>query len=120
VESFLDQIYRLLQCSPVFRSATDVKRELNLLCENRLDFIYLQSEMKFSFRNVCDVKRDLLHNRKVQDSLHVRCTPNTENSVPFGSKDYIYEEALLPFWLTHRLLLACCRKLRLQKRFVDA
>lgn len=95
VESFLDQVYLLLQRIPVFRSATGVKRELSLLCENGLDFIYLQSELKLSFRNVCDVKRDLLHSRTVEDSLHVGCTPNTENSVPFGSKDYIYEEAVL-------------------------
>jgi len=95
VESFLDQVYRLLQRLPVFRSAPGVKRELSLLCENGLDFIYLQSELKFSFRNVCGVKRDLLHSRAVEDFLHVGCTPNTENSVPLGSKDFIYEEALL-------------------------
>lgn len=58
-----------------------------------------------------------MHSRTVEGSLHVGCKPNTENSIPFGSKDYIYEEALLPFWFTHRLLLSCCRKLRLQKRF---
>jgi hypothetical protein len=48
VESFLDHVYRLLQRISVFRCATDVKRELSLLCENGLDFIYLQSELKFS------------------------------------------------------------------------
>lgn len=114
-ESFLSQVYRLLQRIPVFRSATGVIRELSLLCENGLVFIYVQSETKFSFRNVCDVKRDLLQSRTVEDSLHVGCTPNTENSVPFGSKDYIYEEALLPFWFTHRLILSCCRNYDFKK-----
>jgi hypothetical protein len=70
-----------------------------------MDFIYLQSELKFSFRDVCDVKRDLLHSRTVEDSLHVGCTPYTENSIPSGSKDYIYDEALLPFWFTHTSFL---------------
>lgn len=50
VESFLDQVYRLLQRIPVFRSAAGVEREVSLLCEKGLDFIYLQSELKFSLR----------------------------------------------------------------------
>jgi len=77
VESFLNEVYRLLQPFPVFLPAAGVKRELSLLCENGPG-LYLQLELKFSFRNVCDVKRDLLHRRTVEDSLHVGCTPNTE------------------------------------------
>jgi hypothetical protein len=56
VESFLDQVYRLLKRIPVFPSAAGVKRELSLRCENGMDFVYLQSEFKFSCRNVCDVR----------------------------------------------------------------
>jgi hypothetical protein len=40
----LDQVYRLLKCIPVFRTAAGVKRELSLLCENGMDlFMYGQN-----------------------------------------------------------------------------